>query len=235
MTVTSQSSKIEEARIQEVYAKRHGDGRYSWFSPGHLFMIQERERRLLGLLKKKNLAPLESKTVLEVGCGTGYWLRQFINWGVRPRNIQGIDLLADRVDEARRLCPENVRVDCGSATNLKYGDSTFDLVLQSTVFSSVLDRSVRQQIASEMLRVVKADGAIIWYDFQVNNPRNPDVLGVKKQEIIQLFPNCRIDLLRITLAPPLVRKLALVSWLACVLLERVTVLNTHYLGVIRKI
>ncbi len=235
MSSSSRSSQVEEVRIHEVYAKRQGDVRYSWFSPGHLFIIQERERQLLGLLKKKGIAPLEGKVMLEVGCGTGYWLRQFINWGIRPSNLNGIDLLPDRVDEARRLCPEAVRIECRSATELEYADDTFDLVLQSTVFSSVLDHNMRQQIALEMQRVVKADGAIIWYDFHVNNPLNPNVLGVKKQDIIQLFPDCHIDISRVTLAPPLVRKLASFSWLLCSVLERIKVANTHYLGTIQKL
>ncbi|MCS6927818.1 MAG: SAM-dependent methyltransferase, partial [Candidatus Binatia bacterium] len=63
---------------------------------------------------------------------------------------------------------------------------------------------------------------------------NPDVRGVKKQEIHRLFPGCQIQLSRLTLAPPLVRWLAPYSWLACYLLSRIPWLCTHYLGVIRK-
>ena len=94
---------------------------------------------------------------------------------------------------------------------------------------------MRQQIASEMLRVVKADGALLWYDFHMNNPRNPDVQGMKKKEIFRLFPGCRIELRRITLAPPLARLLAPYSLMTCSLLEEFKVFNTHYLGVIRKV
>ncbi|MBI4686402.1 MAG: hypothetical protein HY756_01245 [Nitrospirae bacterium] len=58
--------------------------------------------------------------------------------------------------------------------------------------------------------------------------------GVKKNEICELFPNCSIDLNRITLAPPIARLIAPYSWLACYILERLKIFNTHYLGVIRK-
>lgn len=180
MTDVSNSSSIEEARIQEAYRKRQGIALYSWFSPGHLFLIQGREREILGLLRKKGIESLDKKRILEVGCGTGYWIRQFINWGARPQNITGIDLLHDRVAEARHLGPDSVRIECGSAASLGFADAAFDLVLQSMVFSSVLDPSMKRQIAAEMLRVVKSDGMILWYDFHVNNPRNPDVRGLKK-------------------------------------------------------
>src|SRR5262245_5648861 len=105
-----ESAKVEEARIRTAYAKRQrNDGRYSWFSPGHLFMMQERERQLLTLLRRHGFALLDTYKMLEIGCGTGYWLREFIKWGARPENIAGVDLLPDRVTEAKKLCPEAVQ------------------------------------------------------------------------------------------------------------------------------
>ena len=230
------SGQVEGARIQAVYARRQrGDFRYSWFNPGHVFQYQELERRMLVALEQHGLASLDTMKIFEIGCGTGYGLREFIKWGARPQNVTGVDLLSDRVAIARQLCPEGIRIECGSATKLGFSDGCFDLVLQSTVFSSVLDPSIRQQIASEMLRVVKADGIILWYDFHVNNPGNPDVRGMNKREIFRLFPGCQIELQRITLAPPLARLLAPYSLMACSLLEGFKVFNTHYLGVIRKL
>src|SRR5215510_9432932 len=175
---TADSSQSEETRIRAAYAKRQKDDtRYSYFSMGNLFIMQEREQCLLTLLKQHDLAPLPTKKILEVGCGTGYWLREFIKWGARPENITGIDLLIDRVAEARYLCPEAINIVYGNAAELAFPDATFDLVVQSTVFTSVLDAFIKQQMASEMLRVVKDDGSILWHDYYVNNPWNPDVRG----------------------------------------------------------
>jgi SAM-dependent methyltransferase len=224
----------EETRIQAAYARRQENDLYSLFNAGALFMIQEEKRALLALLKRYGIVSLATKKILEVGCGTGYWLREFIQWGAYPAHITGIDLLPDHVERARELCPNTVRIDCGSAAILPFVDVTFDVVLQATVFTSILDPSMKRQIASEMLRVVKEDGLILWYDYHVNNPWNPDVRGVKKREISQLFPHCHIELRRITLAPPVTRLLAPYSWLICYLLAKIPWLCTHYLGVIRK-
>ena len=225
----------EEILIRERYAKRScTDSRYSWFNPGHLFLMQERERHVLAWLGRNRCRPIESKKILEIGCGTGYWLREFLKWGARPENLIGVDLLAERLAEARKLCPPRTKLVCGSALTLAFPDSVFDLVLQSTVFTSILDPEARQRVAGEMLRVLRPDGLILWYDFHVNNPLNPDVKGVGKGEILQLFSGYSVLIQRITLAPPIARLLAGRFWLGCSLLEKIPWLCTHYLGAIRK-
>jgi len=148
--------------------------------------------------------------------------------------VTGIDLLAERVSKARRLCPPAVRIHCASAAQMPFANERFDLVLQSTVFTSILDPDLKQRVAAEMMRVVKQQGLIVWYDYHVNNPWNNDVRGVKRREITQLFPDCQIELERITLLPPLTRLLARYSYVGCYLLEKLPPLCTHYLGVIRK-
>ncbi len=219
------SVRAEEDRIRAAYAR---------FTPGYQFMMQERERRLLALLRRYDYETLESKKILEVGCGTGEWLRDFIKWGARPENITGIDLLAERASKARRLCPPAVHIERASAADLPFSDERFDVVLQSTVFTSILDLDLKRRVAAEMMRVVKPEGFILWYDYHVNNPWNNDVRGVKRREINRLFPSCRIQLQRITLLPHLARLVAPYSYLGCYLLEKLPPLCTHYLGVIRK-
>jgi hypothetical protein len=85
-----------------------------------------------------------------------------------------------------------------------------------------------------MMRVLKPSGAILWFDFRVNNPRNPGVRGVRAREIASLFPDCSIRLKSVTLAPPLARVIVPRSWIAACMLEKIPFLRTHYLGVIRK-
>ena len=232
---TSLVSEVEQKRILAAYARRPGtDRRYSWFNDAHLLLTQERERLVLQALKRHDVSALDGMRILEIGSGTGHWLREFIKWGARPENITGLDLIAERVAEAKLLCPDAVRIECGDAGHLPFPGEAFDLVLQSTVFSSILDRDMRQQVAAEMLRVLKRDGLILWYDLAVNNPSNADVRGINKREVRQLFPACRIEFRRMTLAPPVARLLARYSWFACSLLAQMRWMCTHYLGVVRK-
>lgn len=127
-----------------------------------------------------------------------------------------------------------VAIHCRNAAALEFPDESFDLIIQSTVFTSILNRDVQLLLAREMVRVLRPNGLILWYDFHMNNPRNPDVRGVTSREIHRLFEGCTIELSRMTLAPPLTRMLAPFSWFACQLFSAVPWLCTHYLGTIRK-
>lgn len=226
----------EITRIKDAYARRRLSGKarlYSLFNSSALFTAHQRERALIDTLKRHGITDLAEKKILDVGCGNGGVLRDFIRYGARPENLHGIDLLTDRIEEAKKLSPD-IDFRCGNAENLPYEDGTFDIILCFTIFSSILDENTKRNIAKEMLRVLKPAGIILWYDYHMDNPRNPDVKGVKKDEIHRLFPGCEIRLKRITLAPPLARAIVPLSWLACYILEKLKILNTHYLGIIKR-
>ena len=78
---------------------------------------------------------------------------------------------------------------------------------------SLID-NIKQNLANEMLRVLKPDDLVLWYDFW-HNPTTPHARGLHPVEIRRLFPNCSFDFLRITLAPPIIRPLCyFLSWVA---------------------
>ncbi len=226
-------ARAEEARVREAYARRAPGDRYAFSNPAHLFMMQEREAATLDLLGAEGLLPLAARSVLDVGCGGGQWLLDLVRWGASPDRLHGVDLLPERVAQARRVCAPGVTLSRGGGTALPYGDATFDLVLQATVFSSILDADVRRAVAAEMLRVLRPGGSVLWYDLRVNNPRNPDVRRVDRTELAMLFPGCRLTIRRVTLAPPATRLLAPRAPGLARVLASVPWLRTHHLAVLR--
>lgn len=218
--------RSREARIPNRF--------FSYEDPAHVCRIHERYFRTLRLLEKAGYHPLSSVDVLDVGCGDGILLRQFLQWGALPEKLAGIDLRPEPVEHGRRLNP-NVDLRVGSAAQLPWADASFDLVCQHTVFTSILDPQTKRQVASEMSRVLRTGGAVLWYDFMYDNPRNPDVRGVPAKEIRSLFPDFHAHLQRITLAPPIARRLPRrLLPVLYPLLSAVTPLRTHWIGLLVK-
>lgn len=232
------ANEQERFRIEAAYQRRSETvpvDRYSFFKQDNFLLHAELLGAILQRLRRANISELGSKVILDVGCGRGFWLRQFIQWGAQPSNLFGIDLLEERIADGKKLCPSGVALQCGDATRLNFEDHCFDLVLQFTVFTSILDSEMKRAIAQEMTRVLKPGGIILWYDYFISNPRNPDVRGVRANEIAELFPGLKITLKRITLAPPLGRLVGPASADLYRALSCCRFLCTHYLGFFQKL
>lgn len=224
-------------RLRAEYTIREsrlaGSDLYSPFNPGSLFILQSRQRAELNLLRRHGFTLWRNLRILELGCGPGGILREYLSYGARPECLYGIDLLPNRLREAYARLPQ-LSLACADGQHLPYPNGSFDLVLQYTVFSSILDDEIRVNLGREMLRVLRSPGGLIlWYDFWLN-PTNSQTRGIRQAEIRHLFPDCQFEFHQITLAPPLARRLVPLSWLLCHFLERLRLFNTHYLVAIRR-
>ena len=208
--------------------------RYSLLHPDVWQTVQERQRALLGLLAHHGWHDLRERTLLEVGCGTGGNLLEFLRMGWRPEHLAGIELLPERHAHARDVLPERVALHLGDACTVPITEAGCDLVYQATVFSSLLDDAVQQQLAAAMWRWVKPGGAVLWHDFIYNNPRNADVRGVTVTQLRALFPDAEMTVQRVTLAPPLGRIACRVSPALYPVLNSIPLLRTHVLCLLRK-
>lgn len=207
-------------------------GTYSQLNPAGLFMMQRRQRVLARMLAE-DAEDMSGYSLLEIGCGHGQWLLEFQMLGFIERNLAGIELDGKRFENAREKLPV-ADIQNGDASKLPWPDASFDFVFQSTVFTSILDPGKKAAIASEMKRVCKPDGAIIWYDFKFDNPKNPSVKGIPAGEIRELFAPWTCKLFSVTLAPPLSRLIVPVSWMAAEFAESLLpFLRTHLMAEIR--
>jgi SAM-dependent methyltransferase len=220
-------------RLRSAYHARTAEGCYPESVAGR-FQFEERERHVLRLLERYDLLPLAGRKILEVGCGTGKWLRDLIAWGADPHALVGVELLEASAVRARRLCPPGVTIEPGNAALLSHPSGSFDIVLQASLFTSVLDDDMRRSIAAEMLRVLRPNGIIVWYDLFLNTQGSSYLRPVTKEELRHLFPGCVVDVRRVSLSPVLTQLLAPRSWSASTLLSRLAPLCTHYLGAIRR-
>lgn len=223
--------------IAQRYARRDerlaGLDRYSLLRPEVWQMLHERQREMLRLLARRAGQPADW-TLAEVGCGAGGNLMDMLRLGLMPEHLTGIELLPERLAAAQAALPERVRLLSGDASRAGIPPASQDLVLQSTVFSSILDDGLQQRLAQAMWGWLKPGGAVIWYDFIVDNPRNPDVRGVPLKRVRQLFPEARLTCRRVTLVPPLARAVCRLHPAAYTLFNSIPWLRSHVLVLIEK-
>ena len=248
MTIRGDGTTSEADRIRLEYERRAREIPPDYYSMANgpvLFAYQQRVRAVIKNLHNFRMFPLSDRKILEVGCGTGGWLADFEAWGANRRNLAGIELnpsrsrlaqarFAPQRDERGHILTEGADVRLGDASNLPWPDASFDIVLQGTVFTSILEDGMKRVVAGEMMRVLKPGGIVVWYDFFYDNPSNSNVRGIRSREIHSLFSGYDIQLKRITLAPPIAKQIVPITWIGALLLEKISIFNTHYLGIIFK-
>ena len=226
----------ETRAIAERYARRGGVSadRYSLLKPDVWQTVQERQRAMLRLFASLGWHDLSVRRATEVGCGAGANLLELLRFGFMPQHLTGIELLPQRHAQALAVLPEAVTLHLGDASTAGIEPASQDVVLQATVFSSLLDAGFQQALAGAMWRWVKPGGGVLWYDFTFDNPRNPDVRGVRLSRVRELFPQGLLRAQRVTLAPPLARALCRVHPALYTAANAVPLLRTHVLCWIGK-
>jgi ubiquinone/menaquinone biosynthesis C-methylase UbiE len=142
----------------------HSEARYYDLLAWLLTLGRERAFRER-LIELARLEP--GDVVLDVGCGTGTLAiaakRRVGSTGI----VHGIDASPEMIERARRKAAKagvDVAFETAIVEALPYPDAHFDVVL-STLMLHHLPRSVRQQCAREMRRVLKPGGRVLAVDF----------------------------------------------------------------------
>jgi len=147
------------ARLRNEYEHRKqrfaSSDMYSWFNTANLFAIQQRQRAVLSTLKQYAFTELHNLLIFEMGCGDGGVLTEYLGFGASPENLFGVDLVFDRLRHAHHIL-QGSGIANADGQFLPFPAQTFDLVLQSTALSSILDPVIRRNICADMLRVLRS-------------------------------------------------------------------------------
>lgn len=230
-------ARDELAAIAVRYARRPPPALYGMLRPEVVASTQEWQAKLLRMMREDcrfRDEQLKALRLVDVGCGFGGHLLDFLRFGFTPDNLSGIELLPERAEGARRRLPADVRIREGDASTAGLAPESQDIVFQSVVFSSLLDDRLQEELAASMWHWVKPGGGVFWYDFTYDNPWNKDVRGVPVRRIKELFPDGRIVVRRVTLAPPISRRVCRIYAPAYHLFNIAPFLRTHVLCWIAK-
>jgi ubiquinone/menaquinone biosynthesis C-methylase UbiE len=207
-------------QIETRYAARFSRRNYDVYGDASVFQNQSNERLFLSLMKRYSVFPLRDKLILDVGTGSGFFLRSLLKYGIPSSHLFGVDFWEARIEEGRAIAP-CLPLFCATAEMLPFTDDFFDVVVQSTMFSSILDGERRLKAAREMLRVVKPGGIVVSHDFRIKRPGDSAVCSITAAELHRLFAGAELALLAEGLPPQLVRVLAPRSFLACQFLSTI--------------
>jgi ubiquinone/menaquinone biosynthesis C-methylase UbiE len=227
---------VETDRIQQEYRRRDQDAglaaRYEPADPAARFSAARRDQAISDALRQELSVSMRAARLLDVGCGAGADLVRFHALGMYPSAVIGFDLVGERLAAARSSGGRS-GLTRGNSGELPFRDAAFDVVFQSMMFTSILEARLRRATASEMLRVLKPDGLILWYDFWCN-PFNRATRGIGVRGLRRLFPGCAVRARRLTLASPIARLVVPFAPIAARGLEAFWCLRTHYCAVIRR-
>lgn len=227
---------LERERIRAVYAKRDSHGRrllYAWHLPTVRYQEAVKARMFAKALRKALGAELEGARVLDVGCGSGDFLRTLVEWGATPANLMGTEFLEDRLRVATGVSPVDIAWRLGGLDfDIQLG---FDLVSAHTVFSSIPDDLTRRDLAAAMWEKTKPGGWVMVFDFRYDNPANKDVRKVTHLELDSWWPAKERIYLLDMLAPPLARRLVGSNFLVAELLTLLfPFLRSHFVFLAKK-
>jgi len=104
----------------------------------------------------------DSERVLDVGCGTGYLLRDLAGELPAARVLCGIDASPRMIEVARSVAGDaRLSFAVGVAENLAYEDASFDLLVSTTSFDHWRDQ---QRGLGECARVLRPRGHLVLAD-----------------------------------------------------------------------
>ncbi len=221
------SAATEPDKVRERYQRRTAKGGAAAMGGYLVYMVAEREKVYREIVEQYFPDPKQLE-ILEVGAGGGGNINFFRSLGIPAKHIHANELLEDRLLTLKSAHPD-IQIHPGNALDLSFKD-TFDIVFQSTVFTSILDVTFKNALAKKMLHMLKPGGIILWYDFAFNNPSNPDVKGVTTSEVEQMFGKPEL-VRKVTLAPPIAKR---IGSLYSVVNTLFPFLRTHRIVVIKK-
>ena len=216
--------------IRSTYRRYDVEGRARLWdpaNPGYARMMGDRDIALIGLMRRSLRA--QGGRVLDLGAGDGSLAKVVHEAGIPVQEWVGVDLDPAAMAAAKAAIPWGDFIEA-SADRLPLGDATFDVVVASTLFSSLPSRGLEERVVGEIARVLRPGGWLVWYDLRYANPANPAVHGVSRGDLRSLFHGWTMELESSTLLPPVARRLGMLTGALYGPLHALPFMRSHLIG-----
>lgn len=147
----------------------------------HFSEVEDKPKLILNFLKEK----IKSKIVLDLGCGTGKFLKPL---SPISKEYIGLDISANQIEIAKTKTAnfDNVKFLCSSAESINLLDKSVDVIISTWVLGTILEEERRLKALNEAKRVLKENGEIflvennIGGEFETIRGRYPNLEETKK-------------------------------------------------------
>ncbi len=223
-------------RVADVYAgyagSRAAARRWDAANPGNVAIRSELVQAVWSLAGPELAA---ARDVLDVGCGSGWWLAELAADGRIRAGLHGLDLLDQRAQAARERLGQRAQIARGDARGLPYDDASFDVVSLFTVLSSLTGPTDIKRVLRQAARVLRPAGVLLVWEPRVPNPLNRHTRLVSQALIRSELGAASYQARTTTVVPAVARRLGSRTPSVYLRLSQVGALRTHRLTAARAI
>ena len=193
----SGADRTRREELDSTYREYMDDRAARWTveNPGNAAIVAERDRRAAAMLA--GIASVDR--VLDIGSGGSAGFGGLMD----PKASVALDLLVWRLREGDR---ESIPAICGDGARLPVRSRTIDVVLLSTVLTSVNPVTGRA-ILAEAIRVLRPGGAVLIYDARYPNPANRGTRAITRRWLRRALAGTEVRHSTLTVVPQLARRL----------------------------
>lgn len=124
--------------------------------------LKRRARKII-----ENINPKEGERIIDLGCGTGYYLFLLSNLGIKL-NLTGFDYNSKAINEAKDLLNvKKMKFFTGDLHNIPFENKSFDKAVMSEVLEHVGND---QKVLKEVYRILKPNGVLVISVPSINYP-----------------------------------------------------------------
>ncbi len=138
-------------------------GEYDAQIPAHSTRIVV-DRKMERMIEELAVRP--GLTGLDIGCGQGYYLKEFGNRGI---DAAGVESSKNQLRSACRLTEGKNQLFSASLPFLPFRDGSFDFVYIINVLHHLPDREAQKSAIREILRVTKKNGLVFINEINTRN------------------------------------------------------------------
>lgn len=157
--INQRDKRISNEIAHAEYLIKNGAGEvWNWETPAGQIRWKRRVKMLMHNIKKEH-------SVLELGCGTGYFSKEIVKSGAQ---IFSIDISSKLIDICKKSITEpNILFEVENAYDLKYENNFFDFIIGSSVLHHLdINKSIK-----EIYRTLKPGGSLILTEPNMLNPQ----------------------------------------------------------------